>query len=184
MRDEFLRRRPRELEPEARRPPTRAYADLKAMALLAQSRMAQPPVDIEWCAVTAGIRLISYDRLGGQSALLSVIEGIPVMIVERDHPRTRQRFSIAHEIGHWVLERAPLTHELQPIAARGREYTALERVCDHFAVALLMPWNWMRDRVAIGMTAGELAKAFEVSDGAMSRRMRELGLATQRGRIR
>jgi Zn-dependent peptidase ImmA (M78 family) len=48
----------------------------------------------------------------------------------------RQRFSIAHEIGHWVLERAPITHDLRPIASRGREFTRLERICNYFAASL------------------------------------------------
>jgi Zn-dependent peptidase ImmA (M78 family) len=96
----------------------------------------------------------------------------------------RQRFSIAHEIGHWVLERAPVTHDLAPIAHRGRAYDELERVCDYFAASLLMPRRWMQHFVAEVRTAGELGKFFDVSVPAMSARMRELYLATQRGRLK
>ena len=182
MREEQSRRRSSRVAGPRRRP-TKAYAEFLAAALLAKTQMRRPPVDVEFCARSAGIQLLSRDPgMGQHSALLSVPFGIPSIAVNAKHPATRQRFSIAHEIGHWVLEREPGTHELRPIAARGRAMTMLERVCDHFAVNLLMPEAWVRDRISIGMTTAELARVFQVSWSAMSARLRELGVATQPGR--
>jgi len=183
MRDEFLRRVPPKAEYEDR-PPTRDVAELKAAALLSQARVVKPPVDVEMCARVAGIQLVAYGDLGKQSAVLSIVEGIVGVVVNSNESRVRQRFSLAHEIAHWILERKPVTHELRLVAARGRQYNAIERVCDYFAASLLMPRSWLPQRVAIGKTTGELAQEFQVSSAAMSARMRELGLVTQRGRLK
>lgn len=154
------------------------------MALLAQARMPGPPVDIEVCARVAGIALVIPSDLGTDndetaSAVLMQRGEIVTALVNMRHGRLRQRFSLAHEIGHWVLERLPGTKELAPVAARGRRYDSLERVCDYFAACLLMPRPWVRDRVQRGDTIGDLARAFEVSAPAMSARLRELDIVTQ-----
>lgn len=179
MRDEQLRRPPPDEEPE-RRPPTFEYAELKATALLAQARIPGPPVDVIECARVAGIALvIPSDRGEGTdddaSAVLMQRGDIVVALINSRQSPQRQRFSLAHETGHLVLERAPGTKELAPIAARGRRYDRLERVCDYFAASLLMPRNWIRDRAEWGMTNGELVKAFDVSTPALVGRLRELG---------
>jgi Zn-dependent peptidase ImmA (M78 family) len=145
------------------------------MALLTQAQLSRPPVDIDMCARVAGIQLVAYADLGEQSALLSIVEGIVGVLVNSRHWRTRQRFSLAHEIGHWVLERQPITHGLRPVAARGREYTAVERACDYFAACLLMPRHWIRERAESGMTNAEMTRAFDVSMPALVGRLRELG---------
>lgn len=119
----------------------------------------------------------------GSSAVLMQRGEVLIALINERHAPVRRRFSLAHEIGHWLLERVPGTKELAPIAARGRTYDRVERVCNYFAASLLMPRAWVRDRVNIGMTTGELARAFDVSAPAMAARMRELGLATQRGRL-
>lgn len=186
MREERLRRRvPREdPRPHA---PDRDVAELKATALLAKARILKPPVDVEECARVAGIAMVTNADLGvGQgddstSAVLMKRADVIVIVVNSRQVKARQRFSIAHEIGHWALERAPATHDLRPIAASGRRYDELERVCDYFAVCLLMPRNWIRDRVGSGMTIAELEKAFQVSTPALVGRLRELDYYSRRG---
>jgi Zn-dependent peptidase ImmA (M78 family) len=156
------------------------YAELKATALLALARIPRPPVDVNECARAAGIALvIPSDRGEGtdddaSAVLMQRGDVVVALINSRQSPR-RQRFSLAHETGHWVLERIPGTKDLAPIAARGRKYDQLERVCNYFAACLLMPRNWIRDRVEWGMTNGELVKAFDVSMPALTARLRELG---------
>jgi Zn-dependent peptidase ImmA (M78 family) len=150
------------------------------MALLSQAQLTRPPVDLDMCARVAGVQLVAYADLGTQSALLSLVEGIVAVVVNSKHGRTRQRFSLAHEVGHWILERTPVTHDLRPIAARGRAYSAVERVCDYFAASLLMPREWVRARAEDGRTNEELAQLFDVSPPAMIARLRELGYYSRR----
>lgn len=176
MRGEWYRRPPPD-EPADPGEPTRDLAELKATALLAQARIAKPPVDVEECAQVAGIALVGYSKLNDahSAMLMQTHEGIVGILVNQDHTRPRQRFSVAHEIGHWVLQRQPVTHIIAPIAARGRAYDSMERVCDYFAACLLMPRNWIRDRSEWGMTNAELERAFQVSRPALIGRLRELG---------
>jgi hypothetical protein len=180
VRGELYRRRPPD-EPPSPKPPSRDVAELKATMLLAQARILRPPVDVAYCAEVAGIHAITYSELSERhSAFLMKRGPIVGLIVNRKQPQVRQRFSIAHEIGHWVLERIPETKELAPVAARGRQYDEVERVCNFFAACLLMPRNWTRERFEWGLTNGELAKAFEVSTDAVRLRLRELGYYSRR----
>jgi len=150
------------------------------MALLSQAQITRPPVDLDMCARVAGVQLVAYADLGTQSALLSLVEGIVGVVINSRHRPTRQRFSLAHELGHWILERSPVTHDLRPIAARGRAYSEVERVCDYFAASLLMPREWVRAHTEDGQTNEELAKLFDVSPPAMTARLRELGYISRR----
>ncbi len=56
---------------------------------------------------------------------------------------SRQRFTIAHEIGHYLLERWGIPHP-----AGKREYWMRERLCNRFAAALLVPDTAVRYAVA------------------------------------
>ena len=86
-----------------------------------------------------------------------------------------KNFTIAHELGHWVLHRN-LT---------GERTTQMEREADWFATCLLMPEKWVReefskltDWLPAEMKVDSLAKMFCVSRTAMKIRLsqRELKL--------
>jgi hypothetical protein len=82
-------------------------------------------------------------------------------------PLVRQRFSLAHELGHIV--EAPFDRY-----ARAEH---VERIADHFAASLLMPRPWVKQLWADGIqTQAELARHFAVSEVAMARRLSELRL--------
>ncbi|MCX6373029.1 MAG: ImmA/IrrE family metallo-endopeptidase [Actinobacteria bacterium] len=87
----------------------------------------------------------------------------------------RRRFTIAHEIGHFVLheERCRPVH-YGSVAEAGR---AEEREADAFAAELLMPEPLVREAVREhGPDVNRLADRFEVGRKAMQARLRELGL--------
>jgi Zn-dependent peptidase ImmA (M78 family) len=65
--------------------------------------------------------------------------------------RVRQRFSLAHEIGHHLL------------GHRHGESELAERQANIFAGALLVPPTWLRRDVTSGMTAEALATRYDVS---------------------
>ena len=99
-----------------------------------------------------------------------------------DPPLRRHRFTIAHEIGHWVCHclegRLP---ELEPSYCRATDIAndadrAIEREANIFAAELLMPepmvrvaWEQLSDPAAC-------AAKFEVSPSAMHWRLHNLGL--------
>jgi Zn-dependent peptidase ImmA (M78 family) len=87
-----------------------------------------------------------------------------------NEPLVRQRFSLAHELGH-VLE-APYDRYARP--------ELVERVADHFAACLLMPRAWVKKLWGEGIQdTGGLARRFDVSTVAMERRLTELRLRSE-----
>jgi hypothetical protein len=102
----------------------------------------------------------------------------------------RFRFTVAHEIGHWVLhlasprDRANALRLLHSPSAARRD--PRERQADYFAACLLMPrklvrWHWqelgeLARGPAVMDPCQEMARRFQVSEEAMWRRLEHLGL--------
>ena len=96
--------------------------------------------------------------------------------VRADEPEPRRRFTIAHELGHWICQCLEGTQ--QPVYCRAEEIgvdpeaKALEREANIFAANLLMP------EPAVRAAAGE--NRFGVSDEALAWRLYNLGLRETR----
>jgi len=97
------------------------------------------------------------------------------IIVNADEPETRQRFTIAHELGHWVCQ--CLEGRMEPVYCRAEdvgvdpEAKALEREANVFAAELLMPEEAVRSS-----TAETTAADFGVSAAAMGWRLYSFGI--------
>lgn len=104
-------------------------------------------------------------RRGGKSGF--------AIFTNKDHGRTRRRFTIAHEIGHFVLHRNKIDREvIDDRLYRSRLDSDLEVQENDFAAFLLMPWDLIVREMERGRdTVEELAPAFEVSKSAMSIRL-------------
>jgi len=88
----------------------------------------------------------------------------------------RRRFTIAHEIGHFVLH--PERCRPERGGAVNEAGRMEEREADAFAAELLMPEHLVREAVREqGLDVARLADRFEVSRKAMQTRLRGLGLA-------
>lgn len=105
-----------------------------------------------------------------------------LIFVNGGEPETRRRFTIAHELGHWICQcleghTAPLYCRAEDIGVdpRGR---ALEREANVFAAELLMPETGVREEFAT--SAGGCAQAFGVSEEALRWRLYNLGLADEK----
>ena len=98
------------------------------------------------------------------------------IVVRSDEPEPRRRFTIAHELGHWICQ--CLEGTAKPVYCRAEEIgvdpeaKALEREANIFAANLLMPESSLR-RVKVD----EAAARFDVSEEAMAWRLYSLGLA-------
>ena len=86
------------------------------------------------------------------------------------HPKTRRRFTIAHELGHYVLHRDEIGEGITDDALyRSRLGGPLERQANRFAANLLMPRDLIVEAINQGVDSVEkLAEKFEVSRSAMS----------------
>lgn len=94
---------------------------------------------------------------------------------------TRRRFTIAHELAHYIFE---MIQGNEQTILETRSYihagVAKEFRADNFAAELLMPENLVRleYKKMFIPTAEQLAKKFEVSKIAMKKRLKGMGLFT------
>jgi Zn-dependent peptidase ImmA (M78 family) len=100
--------------------------------------------------------------------------------VNAKEAETRRRFTLAHELGHWVCQcldgrAAPRFCRQQDLAASADR--ALEREANVFAAELLMPEPDVRAAFARDGDVKQLAEAFGVSPLAMQWRLYSFELA-------
>lgn len=98
--------------------------------------------------------------------------------VNAKHSKVRRRFTIAHEVAHFVLHRDLIGDGITEDALyRSGLSDTVEREANGLAAEILMPEHLVRAWVAKGLTnATELANMFEVSRQAMEFRLSNLGL--------
>lgn len=101
-----------------------------------------------------------------------------------DSPK-RRRFTIAHEIGHYIsfqndgLSREALERDgkVTDFAfTRNGEHSRMEAEANAIAATLLMPESDLRALIDNGKTIEEIAEYFQVSEIAVSVRMSSLGV--------
>lgn len=157
--------------------------------MLRESGVAAAPVPVESIALRLGLQ-VERAELGDEvSGILVVQDRRGVIGVNVAHSRVRQRFSIAHELGHYVMHRGDMQVFIDKhyIAFRdGRSSTGAdprEREANAFAAALLMPAALVREAVEhycfdLGddEALDALAALFEVSRQAMTVRVSTLGV--------
>ncbi len=127
--------------------------NLLNLTALKMAAKKQWPLNVESVANEFGIALRirtgNDDRIKAHIELASRSE----IVLERPNfaPQAllpRERFSIAHEIGHWIL-----WHSMQSVPRSDREYWEHEQLCDEFASKLLIS----RQRLAKGIVKLGLA---------------------------
>ena len=171
----------------------RRYFEPRAHALrdryLAAFGGDEIPVPVEAIAEDLlGLRVEESDELGDCSGMLLPAERlILVNAGERlagEVPVRRQRFTVAHELGHWVCHalgaRLP-----QPTYCRAKDLAedadrALEREANVFAAELLMPEEAVRAAWAAEPAIEAVAVRFGVSGLAAHWRLYGFGLVEER----
>ena len=99
---------------------------------------------------------------------------------ERYEPVVRQRFTIAHELGHHRLDQpqrivCPSDQIDPPISESDGQLAEVEATADAFAAAFLIPAASLREDLArFGVGIPFLAQLYSVSKAAMRRRIRVL----------
>jgi len=174
-------------------PLSRQVIERRALNLLRESGQLQAPIDVESVAKHLGIR-VEYANLDDDCSgvLVKSDDGSAVIGVNWDHHSNRQRFTIAHEIGHFALkhEGGTFVDKGAYVNVKFRDQDAYsgtssdERQANHFAAALLMPAPLVRsafqaDRMldpSDDEALASLAHGFEVSPQAMMFRLQNLGL--------
>jgi hypothetical protein len=138
--------------------------------------------EIDLFAICSGIGLtVEYAPLA-VNALLEETELGFVATVDSTAKLSRQRMSLAHEIGHLLLYRnTGLRQAFGHVASEKRqtnEAMEIEELCDHFATELLMPsaiWDSLVLREGLSLTTlMKLKNVFGVSIATAARRLVQL----------
>ncbi|MFN0120868.1 MAG: ImmA/IrrE family metallo-endopeptidase [Blastocatellia bacterium] len=148
--------------------------------LLDELDIATPDeIDVEGIAWYCGL-LVQYHPLKGCEAMLQAVGRRGIITVRDRAPVERQRFSIAHEIGHWMHDygtTALACHEASFAREWGEDNP--EKRANRFARELLIPARMFRDmaqdRPLNFETVRYLAKTFQTSLTATALRLVELG---------
>lgn len=166
----------------------REELEKQAEDLVREAGIKTIPVPVEAVAKHLGIEVDEAD-LGEECSGMLVRHGDSAVIgVHADHHEHRQRFTIAHEIAHYILhsEEAYIDEHLHidlrsnnPGSATKQE----EDEANQFAGALLMPADQVRKAFAEQRVdpsrddeIPEMAKCFKVSAQAMMKRLQHLKL--------
>jgi Zn-dependent peptidase ImmA (M78 family) len=162
----------------------------KARLLISKAGIENPPVHIEKIAMDCGVQVFKTTLPDEVSGVLErTAEGKNTILVNVEHVHQRQRFTIAHELGHFflsdrtgvIIDRAIYFRDSK--SQQATDYD--EIMANTFAAELLMPSHFVKNEygrfISDGrLSAGEdilqdLSTKFEVSTTAMSIRLQNLG---------
>ncbi|MGH9451202.1 MAG: ImmA/IrrE family metallo-endopeptidase [Terriglobia bacterium] len=163
----------------------------RARKLLARLNIQSAPTPVEKIAKALGAQLRFSPFDDELSGMVHIKDGVPIVGVNSLHHPNRQRFTIAHELGHLELHRQMITNSVHvdkefpalmrdPTSATGTERVEIE--ANQFAAELLMPRKLI-DQALAGKQFDidddgpieELAKKFRVSKQAVEYRIRNRG---------
>ena len=162
------------IEVSARRPA------LAAQELLREGGASEPPIDVKALAESCGVLVLPYPFDNDLSGLIVELDGGAAIGVNEDQAEVRQRFTIAHELGHFLMGHHERFHiDLGRGDSDGTPpgYDWLsERAANDFAADLLMPAGMIQRLEDNERSTSELAELFDVSGLAMGYRLANLGL--------
>jgi hypothetical protein len=101
-----------------------------------------PPTDLDRVAHSLGVERIEY----AEHLLEGCVQwelGVPRIFIDSSLGLTRQRFTLAHELAHVMINSTGDHHALRHLAGSDFELDE-ERLCDRIASVLLAPDPWVR----------------------------------------
>ena len=167
--------------------PNYAFAKKCADEVLHDNLVTSPPVNVFAIVRNYGLDIAyaSFPEYEDVAGFIN-LEDRQIVVNDFDSP-TRQKFTIAHELGHWIMHRSILeTNPNQGILLRlplGRpDPDPREKEANSFAANLLVPDQLLLPDLKSGqrlndLAGGEklLATVFGVSSDVVAFRLRQLG---------
>lgn len=171
----------------------------RANQLLEAAGITDPPIDVNAIARTLGAIVRFEPSEGDVSGALYRKGEQPVIGINSNDGLVRQRFSIAHELGHLILHDEPLFIDRQYMQEGAKESSARfwrnsvsseatnpqEIEANGLAACLLMPWRFLQediDGLAVPVRSGDLsvlARRYKVSEQAMLFRLQNRGVPVE-----
>jgi Zn-dependent peptidase ImmA (M78 family) len=171
---------------------SRLDAEIHAAEVLRRHSIATVPVPIEQIAQAEGAQIVRQHFDGDQSGFVYQDGQLRIIGINSATSHRRQRFSIAHELGHMLMHQsdAILVDRVVQIHKRDRlsslAVDPVEIEANAFAAAALMPAEHVLQHVQdmlnlLGSVPRErlvtdLAQTFDVSTEAMGYRLSNLGV--------
>ncbi|MGH2892603.1 MAG: ImmA/IrrE family metallo-endopeptidase [Solirubrobacteraceae bacterium] len=171
---------------------TRRAAERSADELLKRHGVAKPPVPVEQIARREGIQVVRTQASGTESGFLLRDNKRIVIGINSRNSRKRQRFTIAHELGHWqlhhdgrplIVDHAIRINKRNEVSSAASDHEEIQ--ANAFAAALLMPEEMVQSAVdrelGLGIDSRDdliqtLADEFDVSSEAIGFRLINLGV--------
>lgn len=159
----------------------------KAEKKLIETGCFSVPVDVFICAQKLNVGVESMEAEDAVSGVFISNNGVNKIGYNSQHHENRQRFTVAHELGHFVLhcEEAALFVDKEVKMYRDSYPTKeekKEKEANAFAAALLMPKTLVLEKIEeLGVSEPDkmvtlLASTFKVSQIAMTYRLKDLGI--------
>lgn len=143
-----------------------------------QEHQASAPIPLGRLAKSLGLEVKLSTLPAGISGEIRPSGSGYVIKVNRHDSAGRQRFTLAHEIGHYVLHRSEIGSGIADDALyRSKLSDAREAEANRFAAELLMPYALLQPQIAalgnipLSEKAPQLASLFGVSETAMKIRL-------------
>lgn len=162
--------------------------------LLQKHGITKAPVSVDLIAKSEGLPIIESSLKAEVSGALIQSQGISGIAVNSSHHPNRRRFTIAHELAHFLLEHKGQEDHIDwqftiirrdGVSSEASDFQEIE--ANFYAASLLMPKQMIRADVSQNMRYnGEpeasddeiqlLARKYQVSESAMRYRLINLGL--------
>jgi Zn-dependent peptidase ImmA (M78 family) len=155
---------------------TLAGMEAEIRYLLEWAGCYRAPVNIGEVARRCGLSLCSWAECPPDlSGFLFYGPERPEIVVNGSHTTRRQRFTIAHELAHWLRRDSG---DIMLLARTAGQHTRVERETNALAAALLMPAELVRLSRVLPFIG--LCRQFDVAKRAMQIRLQELGINDKR----
>jgi Zn-dependent peptidase ImmA (M78 family) len=144
---------------------------------------ASVPVNVIGLALDLGVKIntVWFEDSDVSGELVKTSSDTYEINVNGSHPLTRQRFTIAHELGHFIYHRHLIgdgvTDSRAYRSTAGHRYynprigPRQETEANRFAASLLMPYELIEDLQDEGLDERQIASVLQVSEQALAIRM-------------
>lgn len=144
----------------------------EAKRVLGENYVSEPPVDVKAIAENYGISVRETEFPEKFGRVLGFItpnkdKQTAMMIINANDTPESKQFTIAHELGHWLLHKDEILKDpdktvLLRMSLGDESKDALEKEADAFAAELLVPMDFF-EQIGKQKSVEDLAKEFGVS---------------------